>query len=155
MSVLIALYIELVWRLSEFAFFVRLLLWPHFLFLEEKEMKKIVGIFLCLTMFISVIGCTNPTKDKYAEATQLMESGKYIEAQKIFEELLNYKDCHNKAKQCKYLYAVQLVNESDYYAAIQAFNNVSFEDSKEKISEVLSIAANKYLKNQISKEEID
>ena len=106
-------------------------------------------------MFISVIGCTNPTKDKYAEATQLMESGKYIEAQKIFEELLNYKDCHNKAKQCKYLYAVQLVNESDYYAAIQAFNNVSYEDSKEKISEVLSIAANKYLKNQISKEEFD
>ena len=29
-SVLIALYIELVWRLSEFAFFVRLLRWAHF-----------------------------------------------------------------------------------------------------------------------------
>ena len=35
---LIALYIELVWRLSEFAFFVRLLRWSHFLFfLGEGE----------------------------------------------------------------------------------------------------------------------
>ena len=32
MIVLIALYIELVWRLSGFAFFVRLLRWAHFLF---------------------------------------------------------------------------------------------------------------------------
>ena len=38
---LIALYIELVWRLSEFAFFVRLLRWSHFLFLVERRIKAL------------------------------------------------------------------------------------------------------------------
>ena len=37
---LIALYIELVWRLSEFAFFVRLLRWSHFLFLRGGMKTK-------------------------------------------------------------------------------------------------------------------
>lgn len=106
-------------------------------------------------MLISVIGCKNPTNDKYIEATQLMEEGKFIEAQKTFEKLSNYKDCQTKIKQCKYLYAVQLVNDSNYSSAIQSFNDADYEDSKAKVYEVLSIAANKYLKNQISKEKFD
>ena len=37
MSTSNARYIELVWRLSEFAFFVRLLRWAHFLFYSGEN----------------------------------------------------------------------------------------------------------------------
>ena len=36
---LILACVELVWRLSEFAFFVRLLRWPHFLFFLKKVLN--------------------------------------------------------------------------------------------------------------------
>ncbi len=45
--VLIALYIELVWRLSEFVFFVRLLRWSHFLFLLG-EFRVVAALHTCL-----------------------------------------------------------------------------------------------------------
>ena len=43
-----ALYIELVWRLSGFAFFVRLLRWSHFLFLGGEQDEPVLSVFeLC------------------------------------------------------------------------------------------------------------
>ena len=48
LSALFALYIELVWRLSGFAFFVRLLRWSHFLFLGGEQDEPVLSVFeLC------------------------------------------------------------------------------------------------------------
>ncbi len=54
LSVQFALYIELVWRLSGFAFFVRLLRWSHFLFFRGRSMKKIVSLLLITGLLLSL-----------------------------------------------------------------------------------------------------
>ena len=50
-----ACYIELVWRLSEFAFFVRLLRWSHFFVFGGRNMKKALAIILTLVFMVSVM----------------------------------------------------------------------------------------------------
>lgn len=92
---------------------------------------------ICIAMFIVVKNVIIPNI-KYNRAVKLMNSGKYEEACKQFEELDGYKDSNDKRHRInneyipneKYNKAVELMNNGKYEEAYKQFEELSgYKDS--------------------------
>lgn len=86
----------------------------------------------------------------YDEAVQKFNAGEYDAAIEMFELLGNYKDCTSFAEEAKYLYANDMLKNSQYEDAKVLFEEVAeYSDSKDKIIECnYLIAQNLLAKNK-------
>lgn len=122
-------------------------------------MRKILAIVLAAIMILSLCACgSNETEESYQKAESLLFDGQFLEAYKLYNgsTLANYKDSSEKAKVCQYLYATEMLYADKYEEALEYYSKVvGFEDSSDKMSEVVSHAAKRYLNNQLSGENFD
>ena len=88
---------------------------------------------LWLDLTVNVDGLLQVDYDK---AVGLMKNGEYEEAIAIFEEIINYKDCQLKIKECKYNQALALMQNGKYEEAIAIFEEIAdYNDCQAKIEE--------------------
>ncbi len=127
---------------------------------EEKEKKdKTIGLISFLSIaviliaFLIVLITVIIPNNKYNDAIELMEDGKYSEAIIAFEILNDYKDSAEKIEECQtaiidsfYGEALALMTEGKYTEAIAKFESLNgYKDSAEKIEECsLKIQEDKY-----------
>lgn len=93
----------------------------------EKMKKGCLALCLVL-LLVALVGCD---ATDYKKATELYESGKYAEAQAMFEELGDYEDSRTKAKDCQYMQAKALMDGGKYAEAQAIFEKLGdYKDSK-------------------------
>ena len=111
----------------------------------ETEVAKRSGclvwiIVLFIAFFIGVLLIAVwPALSKemnYQDASELLGSGKYVEAADAFSKLDDYKDSASKADEAYYLYASVLQENGDYLNAITYYNSVdpSYQDATERLA---------------------
>ena len=113
---------------------------------RAKRNKKIAiittPIVCAIIAFVIVLVTVIILNNKYNDAIELMNAGKYSEAIIAFEELNGYKDSEAKIIECntaildgKYNSAIELMNAGQYSKAIIAFEALNgYKDSLSKIS---------------------
>ena len=74
-------------------------------------MKRFVSLLLALCFLGTSMAFA--TDDRYEEAIKLFESGKYAEAQALFEDLENY--YADLVKECKYQQALEYMGDREIY----------------------------------------
>ena len=98
-------------------------------FRTEKTKKFIKISIISILMIFLVAGgyfaYTQYEKEKtYLHATDLMNKGSYLEAEKIFSSLDGYKNAKEKAEKCTFEYGIFLLNSGAYEEAKVQFNKV-------------------------------
>lgn len=99
--------------------------------------RKITGICVCILMLGTLLtGCKS---DDYKEACELVEAEEYTAAKEILEELGNYKDSSELAKECDYQIALDLLSNGDFDEAVAIFKSISdYKDVSETIGTLTS-----------------
>lgn len=92
-------------------------------------MKKIISVFLTLTLLAGLCGCASA---KYNEAKELMGSGDYAAAKEILLENPDYEDSGELIRECDYNRALLLMVQGDYENACLIFSELDdYKSSKE------------------------
>ncbi len=74
-------------------------------------MKRLIPLALTAVLLIGLTACsTKEERNKYDDAVELYEQGKYASALKLFEETADYKDSEDYAKDCRYYAAMQTLS---------------------------------------------
>lgn len=99
--------------------------------------RKIISICVCILMLGTLLtGCKS---DDYKEACELVEAEDYTAAKEILEELGNYKDSSELAKECDYQIAFDLLSNGDFDEAVAIFKSISdYKDVSEIIGTLTS-----------------
>lgn len=113
--------------------------------IAEKPKKSLKKIIIPIVVAVSVVaiglfGYGNKVikpKNTYNEAIELLDKGKYEEADKLLQSIENYKDVKNIREEIKY--------ESIVYQCVDSFNNVLKNPDSLQIREVV------FLGNQFQK----
>lgn len=92
--------------------------------------KKILTIVMLFTLLLCLAGCSS---GDYKKATQLMQEGKYEEAEKIFTELADYEDSANLVKQCQLKQAEKLISEGNPDDAKVILDNLGEYEGKAQV----------------------
>lgn len=116
-----------------------------------KKIKIFISILTILFIILflsSAFYQRNKLLDKYNLAYEQYANQNYIEAQKLFEELGNYKDClyfiELSRKEEIYTNGVNLFDEGNYEEAIELFNQIDgFKDSNIYIEEANNLMVQK------------
>ena len=99
-------------------------------------MKRIVAFILALVMVFALCGCSSESREEkqYNKAIKLLNEGKYSDAQKIFEELGDYKYSKSKVCECmiKDINYWYIVHQSDLMAAQAASKALEYYQSLSK-----------------------
>lgn len=122
---------------------------------KAKKSKKIPIIIASSIVLLAalIIGgvvlyknVIKPAKD-YTAAEMLMDEGKYVEAQKIYQKLGNYKDSSELYIECDYQQAIALYEKKDYKAAVEFFSNhYDYSESKKYVYNIfLEVAGQPYI----------
>ena len=112
-------------------------------------MKRVILFMVVLVISCYVTGCKS---NDYEKAVELLESGKYMQALKILEELEangGYEDSSNKVKECQYLQAKQYFEEQNYMQSYELYCDLlGYKDSEERMIEAEYALANFYAANE-------
>lgn len=84
-------------------------------------MKKVICIVFVLVMCFALAGCDS---NQYEKAMSLYEAGDYERAASIFEELGDYENSVEMAKESKYAKAMSLYEAEDYARAASVFEEL-------------------------------
>ena len=110
---------------------------------EEKRKKKIrkrillavLSVAALLALLVYYNNVVVP-KNKYTNASDLLEQGEYEQAAAIFDELGDYEDAKEKYLETLYREGNDFLKNGKYAEAISLFESLdSYEDSKEKLIE--------------------
>ena len=97
-------------------------------------MKKRFALLMAALLLLTVL--TACDSSDYKKATEIYQSGSYLEAAAMFEELGDYEDSSEQALNCRYDYAASLFDSKEYEAAAAAFAELDgFRDSADRITE--------------------
>ena len=136
---------------------------------DKKNKKVIIGLVTISLLVIIIVLMimqkrTETLNQKYSDAIELYENGDYIEAEKIFEEISEYKDSKNYIQQIAnkmsdlqsvYENAVAMYEEENYIESIHSFNEIlSYLDSANYV-ELCANALYEQAKDNIEKKEYD
>lgn len=133
---------------------------------KKANMKRIAILAMIVTVgftiFFIMIKVVIPNS-KYKSAVELLENEQYDEAISIFEELGEYKDSKERAKEAKdkrdYIEAMNYYNEGDYDKARVLFKRLGYySDSADKYEECQNAYIEETYENGIAfmeKEEYD
>ncbi len=110
---------------------------------HSKFIIAAVGVICVVIAFIIIRNNVIIPNERYNDAINLMEAGKYTEAISAFNELNGYKESLQKIKECnkaileeKYNNAITLMEAGKYTEAISAFNELDgYKESHNKIEE--------------------
>ena len=97
--------------------------------LKRRKRNKIIGAIVASVVAVALISLTVMfvevvPSQKYKEAMLYMEQGQYVQAEKLFAEIENYKDSAGKAVEAKYNYAIELFNDEKYEESIKLLDEV-------------------------------
>jgi len=103
----------------------------------RKSGKIMTAVAVVMAAVIVLIGIGKAGKaSRYNGAMEDMESGNYQLAMEAFEELEDYRDSQDAARECCYLYARQLMDSGDLEEAKRCFEKVkTYGDAEEMLLE--------------------
>lgn len=113
---------------------------------RQKKARKViatvaailVAVVLLAGLTVKVIIPAVETSNTYKSAVSMMAEGRYEEAESTFLALGDYKDASTQALECRYQLAQQLLENGDYAAAIDTWNQISgYADSSGRAEEAL------------------
>lgn len=88
---------------------------------------------------------------KYLKAENLLNSGKYLEASNIFDQI-DYSDSQEKYSESMYKYGELLYAQEDYISSLKIFTDLSYEDSSNQAEKAEKAAMDNASKLLESKE---
>lgn len=99
-----------------------------------------VGMIVVLAIYLFYL----KPSFSYAEAVELLDSGKYTEAQEVFLKLKSFKDSPEMVNKCEYMLALGAFNNEDYEDALEQFKKIQdygdsltyIEKCEQRISEL-------------------
>lgn len=101
-------------------------------------MKRLLAMFLVLSMVFSLCACNSNSKD-YKAAKAAFESGDYEKAIELFEKLGDYEDSAEMLLESLYQRAIELMKSDDLEQAITMFEQLSqYKDSESRLKEAKS-----------------
>lgn len=100
--------------------------------LRTKKMRKIAISIIMLIIIFSGIYLGTGTMRSYISANNLLEEKEYKLAIDAFKNLEDYKDSEKKIIECKYLMALQDIDNKEYKEAESILSNLEYKDSDEK-----------------------
>ncbi len=110
---------------------------------SKRRHKKSYGPIVAIILIIALIGGAVAIKvlppkiraDKYAQATQLQQDKKYMEAAALYEELEDYEDSKTQASVCRFEYASSLEKDGKYAEAAEIYATLGeYSNSDEKVT---------------------
>ncbi len=110
---------------------------------SKRRHKKSYGPIVAIILIIALIGGAVAVRvlppkiraDKYAQATQLQQDKKYMEAAKLYEELEDYEDSKTQASICRFEYASALEKDGKYAEAAEIYATLGeYSNSDEKVT---------------------
>ena len=93
--------------------------------MKNRLLKRVIAAAVCGLMVLSLAACAENVKSKYMEAVSLYEAGQYDEAETIFIEISDKKDCSDYIQNCKYIKAISLYEAGQYDEAEKIFTEIS------------------------------
>lgn len=117
--------------------------------LLTKNKKKIIGIAIVIAL--SIVSIPVATKFlvpaiKYSNATKLLETGDYEQAETIFRELDSYKDSKEMVNEAIYLHGKELHDNGEFESAIKLFQSLEkYKDSPTMVKRSIYAQANNLL----------
>ncbi len=107
---------------------------------KRKTIVPIIALAILLIVgiifFAPRISAEHTKKSEYAQAEELMNSGKYEQAIEAFEKLGDYQDAADRAKEAQYIYAGTLVISGKYDQAAIIFRELGdYQDADSRADE--------------------
>lgn len=113
---------------------------------DKRKIKKriwsiLIGILATISLYLLIFTFIIP-ETKYQKALDLIENGKYDDAEDIFYDIYGYKDSisqKERIKELKYKKAIELFENDDYNQAKSIFNQLyNYKDTK-KYLEIINV----------------
>jgi len=100
--------------------------------MKKSILKRAISAVICGLMVLSLAACGVSVKSKYTEAVSLYEAGQYDEAEKIFTEISDKKDCSDYIENCKTMKMVSLLT-ADKWKSLMENKALEFNENGEGI----------------------
>lgn len=120
--------------------------------IEKKKKKKraVVVLISLIATVILVLGAifsinAMSRENKYKSAVEMLNSGSFIEAGKMFATLGDYKDSYEQIKESKYLLAQQYTDSKEFNKAIDIYKELGdYKESKSNATKCIYLMATNY-----------
>lgn len=117
--------------------------------MKKKNTVLKICIAAVVVVIIAIIAYVG-TEDMrtYNKAKDMLESGEYREAMKVFKELGDYKDSDKQVDECTYQIALVYADEEKYEEALALFGSIKesdYKDSEEQSSRCLYEIGKNYI----------
>ena len=90
-------------------------------------MKKVVALFLAVSMVFALCGCGDTSKKDYDKAVSLFNDGSYSEAQAIFERLGDVEESKDYVRKCKANIANEYYDAGEFESALALYEELGDE----------------------------